>query len=175
MPAKKHTTLTPRKKATKRTLPKTKPAAAKITSAPTSPINVLIKELSTLRTTIEKQSPLLPANSSDEVDAIRRVLGDIIENRMTGFLQKLAAIRHSIPPQARDTLDRMDSLMEEMGAVTFDAERLEHLDPVIHIVGREVQDPKLPDGVIVETLHSGCRTARGQVLTKAIVSINRRA
>lgn len=174
MPAKKHTTLTPRKTASKRTLAKTKPAA-KITTSPQSPINALIKELSTLRTTIEKQSPLPPSNSSDEVDAIRRVLGDIIENRSTGFLQKLAAIRQSIPPQALDTLDRIDVLMKEMGAIAFDAERLEHLDPVIHIVGREVQDPKLPEGVIVETLHSGCRTARGQVLTKAIVSINRRA
>jgi hypothetical protein len=175
MPAKKQTKSVPHKPVTKHTPAKTRSPAAKVSGTTASPINVLIKELSTLRTTIEKQVPIPPSNSSDEVDAVRRVLGDIMENRTTGYLQKLAAIRQSIPAQARDTLDRIDALMEEMGAITFDAERLEHLDPVIHTVGREVQDPKLPDGVIVETLHFGCRTARGQVLTKAIVSINRRA
>lgn len=178
MPARKTTKAAGRKAvritAVKPAPPKQKKPAGS-GSASGAPIDALVRELATLRATVEKQlvAPHV-AGPMDEVDAIRRVLADIIENRTIIFLQKLASIRQAIPSQSRDVLDRIDALMEDMGAITFEAERLEHLDPVIHNVGREVQDGNLPDGVIVETLHPGCRTARGQVLTKALVSINRR-
>jgi hypothetical protein len=184
MSAKKHTKTTGLKAARK---PQAKPAspikkksvkrapAAKPGTTSRAPIDALVRELATLRATVEKQLVAPSATSPmDEVNAIRRVLTDILENRSILFLQKLASIRQVVPLSSRDILDRIDALMEDMGAITFDAERLEHLDPVIHSVGREVSDPQLPDGVIVETLHPGCRTARGQVLTKARVSINRR-
>lgn len=183
MSAKKHTKTTAakavRKTPPKPASPQKKPVkrspAPKAANTSHAPIDALVRELATLRTTVEKQL-VTPSVTSpmDEVNAIRRVLADILENRSILFLQKLASIRQAIPLSSKDILDRIDALMEDMGAITFDAERLEHLDPVIHTVGREVNDPQLPDGVIVETLHPGCRTARGQVLTKARVSINRR-
>lgn len=151
------------------------PSPAKSAGAAHAPIDALVKELATLRATVEKQLVTPPvAGPMDEVDAIRRLMADIIENRNSVFLQKLALIRHAAPPQSRDLLERIDALMEDMGAIPFEAERLEHLDPVIHNVAREVQDPLLPDGVIAETLQPGFRAARGRILAKALVSINRR-
>ena len=161
--------------AIKSALSRKRAAVGKPASSSGSPISALITELASLRASIDKRSPTLNhAGPMDEVDVIRRVLADIMENRMSAFLQRLACIRQSIPVQSQDVLDRMDALMQDMGAVAFEAERLEHLDPVIHSVGREVHDPQLPDGVIAGTLHPGFRTAQGQILSKALVSINRR-
>jgi len=94
---------------------------------------------------------------------------------MSSFLHDLASIRRSVPVESGDLLKSIDALMENMGGIAFAAEPLEHLDPVIYTVGREIQNPQIPDGVIVETIRPGYRTARGQILIKALVSINRRA
>jgi molecular chaperone GrpE (heat shock protein) len=162
-------------KQSKKLVRKLPQAKSKTSKSTLSPISALVNELATLRNTVKAQLKANPPTGLiDEVDAIRRVLSDIIESRNSGSLQKLAAIRHSVSMNSNDTLSQIDSLMLEMGAITFEADRLDHLDPVIHSVGREVQNHHLPDGVIVETSHLGCRTARGLVLTKAVVAINRR-
>lgn len=136
----------------------------------------LAREITLLRKSVDKlagQSVL--AGTTDEINALRRVLADIIESRTLAILQKLAAIRHAIPLETPDLASRIDALLEELGAVSFSAERLEHLDPVIHEVGREVKDSLLPDGVIAATLRPGWRSARGGILARAVVSLSRRS
>lgn len=158
----------------------TKPAAV-VNKAGASPASAgratdpLTREVAQLRETLNRLvvTPAI-SGTTDEVNAIRRIVADIMESRMTVFLQKLASIRHSVPLESVDLVSRIDSLLEDMGGLTYTAERLEHLDPVIHEVGRETQDGALPDSVIVETIRPGWRTVRGQVLSRALVCLNRR-
>jgi molecular chaperone GrpE (heat shock protein) len=57
--------------------------------------------------------------------------------------------------------------------VRFTAERLAWVDPLIHTVAAEKQDPNAPAGVVLETVKAGYRTGRGAVLARAAVVINR--
>ncbi len=152
------------------------PSVSGARSASTPGTQALCKEIALLR---ESVSALVGRSqigvTADEVSALRRVLADILESRMLTVLQKLAAIRHAVPLDASEVVGRMDALLDELGAVSFTAERMEHLDPVIHEVGREVRDGHLPDGVIAATLRPGWRTANGQILARCLVSLNRRA
>ncbi len=135
----------------------------------------LAREVALLRESLVAR-PHQPAISetADELNALRRVLADIFESRMTSVLQKLAAIRQAVPLDITEICHRVDALLEDLGAIPFEAERCEHLDPVIHEVGKEVQDDQLPDGVIAISLRPGWRTVHGQVLARAVVSLNRR-
>ena len=56
----------------------------------------------------------------------------------------------------------------------FCAERLEWVDPLIHVVAGEREDEDAPDAVVLETIRPGYRTARGTVVSKAAVVVNRR-
>jgi molecular chaperone GrpE (heat shock protein) len=49
------------------------------------------------------------------------------------------------------------------------------VDPLIHAVIEERQQADAPDRVILETVRPGFRTARGVVVSKAAVAVNRRA
>lgn len=135
----------------------------------------LAQQISQLRETVLStcSHPAIQS-TADEVNAIRRVMADILEGRMFGVLQKLASLRQVIPMDAEELANRIDGLLEDLGAIRFTAESIEHLDPVIHEVGREVQELQFPDGVIVSTIRPGWRTARGQILARAVVSLNRR-
>jgi molecular chaperone GrpE (heat shock protein) len=70
-------------------------------------------------------------------------------------------------------LERLDSLLENLGAVRFEAETLDAVDPLIHVVVEEREQVDAPEGVIVQTVRPGFRTARGLVVCKAAVAVSR--
>jgi molecular chaperone GrpE (heat shock protein) len=72
-------------------------------------------------------------------------------------------------------VERLDHLLETLGAVRFAAEPMDIVDPLIHVVLEERRDASAPDGVILEALRPGYRTARGLVVGKAAVAVNRRS
>jgi molecular chaperone GrpE (heat shock protein) len=146
-------------------------------STPNSGIEALCQEITALRTQFARQIAPVTNGSMEEVDALRRVLNDLMEARMNDVIRELVTIRNSAASaggEARGIAEQMDALLSDLGAMKFAAERLEHVDPLIHSVSREVTDTSLPDGVIMETLRPGFHTSRGIIVAKALVSINRR-
>lgn len=131
-----------------------------------------------MRTQLAKFMAPVSTGTMEEVDALRRVLGDLMESRMNDVIRELVTIRNtaaSAGGEARRVMEQMDTLLADLGAMKFEAERLEYVDPLIHTVSREVSDASLPDGVVVETLRPGFHTGRGIVVAKALVTVNRRS
>jgi hypothetical protein len=158
-----------------------KPAKNEV--APSKPIpsagtEALRQEITALRTQISRLMAPVTTGSIEEVDALRRVLNDLMEARMNDVIRELVTIRNSAASaggEARRIAEQMDALLSDLGAMKFEAERLEHVDPLIHTVCREVSDASLADGIIVETLRPGFHTPRGIVVAKALVAVNRRS
>ena len=141
-------------------------------------IEALRQEITALRTQFSRQSAPVTTGSMEEVDALRRVLNDLMEARMNDVIRELVTIRNSSASaggEARRIAEQMDALLANLGAMRFEAERLEHIDPLIHAVSREISDPSLPDGIIMETLRPGFHTSRGIIVAKALVAVNRRS
>jgi molecular chaperone GrpE (heat shock protein) len=148
------------------------PARSEVTG-----IETLRAEMADLRAAVEKSLSPIASGAMDEVDALRRVLSYLFEARTEEMVRALVAIRHaaaSIPEGGRNVTGQIDALLADLGAVKFQAEPLEHVDPLIHAITREVRDETLEDSVIVEAIRSGFRTGRGIVIAKALVAINRR-
>ncbi len=149
-----------------------------IAPSPNQGIEALRQEITALRTQFARQMAPVTTGSMEEVDALRRVLNDLMEARMNDVIRELVTIRNSAASaggEARRIAEQMDALLADLGAMKFAAERLEHVDPLIHSVSREISDTSLPDGVIIETLRPGFHTSRGIIVAKALVSINRRS
>ncbi|MEI6168092.1 MAG: hypothetical protein WCS52_12950 [bacterium] len=145
---------------------------------PVTGIEALRQEITALRTQFSRQMAPVTTGSMEEVDALRRVLNDLMEARMNDVIRELVTIRNSAASaggEARRIAEQMDALLSDLGAMKFEAERLEHVDPLIHTVSREVSDSSLPDGIIMETLRPGFHTSRGIIVAKALVAVNRRA
>lgn len=145
---------------------------------PVTGIEALRQEITALRTQFSRQMAPVTTGSMEEVDALRRVLNDLMEARMNDVIRELVTIRNSAASaggEARRIAEQMDALLSDLGAMKFEAERLEHVDPLIHTVSREVSDASLPDGIIMETLRPGFHTPRGIIVAKALVAVNRRA
>jgi len=110
------------------------------------------------------------------VDALRRLLSATIEDRLESTVGELASIRSAALADSPDRLDavvsRIDRLLGGLGAVPFDAERLDYLDPLIHEPVAERHDPDAPTGVVLETVRPGFRTGRGAVAARACVVVN---
>ncbi len=165
------------------------PATETLTAAPTIPgaqapeaaTQKIMAELASLRRILEKLSAPPPsgdASLESSVDSMRRLLTELIESRMDPVIAEVAAIRTlaASETEARDSVvDRLDLLLNDMGAVRFEAQRLDYYDPLIHQVLSERHDAGAPDRVILETVVPGYRTCRGRVVAKAGVAINRRA
>ncbi len=136
------------------------------------------KEVAALRTQLAKNMTPVTSGTLEEVDALRRVLNDLMEARMNNVIRELVTIRNaaaSAGSNARQVTEQMDALLADLGAMKFEAERLEYVDPLIHAVTREVTDTSLPDGVVTETIRPGFYTGHGIVVAKALVAVNRRA
>jgi molecular chaperone GrpE (heat shock protein) len=176
-------------KAAPKTISKPVPAAQP-TSAPASvrvrpaasgsaaTIESLRTDMADLRAAVEKSLSPIASGTMDEVDALRRVLSYLFEAKNEEIIRELVTIRHAsaaLPGGARNVTEQIDALLANLGAVKFEAERLEHVDPLIHAITREVRDEKLDDAIIAEAIRPGFRTARGVVIAKALVAINRRA
>ena len=114
------------------------------------------------------------------VDSLRRLLSELIERRMESVVSDLVAIRAealALPVVARGQagiVERLEEMLTSLGAVRFDAEPMALLDPLIHTIASERYEEGVPDGVILETVRPGYRSARRIVLCKAAVVVNRR-
>lgn len=111
-------------------------------------------------------------------DSLRRVLSDLIERRLEPVIREVAEVRSAFPvlrlPEAKPVIARLDTLLRDLGAVRYEAERLDFIDPLIHKVVEERSDKEVADGAILETVRPGYRTARGIIVAKAEVVVNRR-
>ncbi len=141
-----------------------------------------VKEL--LQGTTTHRASAVAASGADSalessVDSLRRLLSELIEQRMESVVKDLVGIRREAGAlaarQARGILERVDDMLERLGAVRFEAEPMDVVDPLIHAVVEERQQADAPDGVILATVRPGFRTARGLIACKAAVAVNRRA
>jgi len=142
----------------------------------------VLREIRGLRAAIE---PLVKppggggAELEESVDSLRRLLSELIEQRMEAVVRQVADIRRdasSIPAEDGTRIaGRLDELLESLGAERFDAEPMDVVDPLIHVVVAERPQEDVPEGVIVETVRPGYRTSRGRVVCKAAVAVSQRA
>jgi len=93
------------------------------------------------------------------------VVRDLVE------IRRQAASRTADATQR--TLDRLDDVLHALGAVRFEAEPMDVVDPLIHSVTEERRAEEAPEGVIVATVAPGYRSGRGLVLCKAAVAVSR--
>ena len=112
------------------------------------------------------------------VDSLRRLLSEVIEQRMEGLVRDLVDLRSEAAAIADGAVlpivQRVDQLLDTLGAIRFHAEPMDLVDPLIHVVLEEWQRDNVPEGVVLETIRPGFRTARGRVLCKAAVAVNKR-
>jgi molecular chaperone GrpE (heat shock protein) len=174
--AKPAKTVRPKPAAERKTAPA--PGAASLTPL----LEALRKDIAGLQSSLAKVA--LPAAPSadrftEETDAVRRLLNDVIEQRVEPVVRDLAAIRNTAASFGGDAgahlTEAVDQVLENLDAVKFEAHPLDHVDPLIYTVARETRDDRHPDGVVTETLRPGYRTCRGVVVAKALVAVNRRA
>ena len=165
------------RKGAPRSKPKAATAPVGVDAAALAPIR---GELAAMRSAIEKLTTPRTggAGSTDEVDAIRRLLSDLMEQKLESVVRDLVAIRNEAAAERGAAgvriVQQIDDLVGTLGAVRFEAQRLDHVDVLIHGVAREAHLPELPEGVVIETIRPGFRTGRGLVVTKALVVVNRR-
>lgn len=172
-------------KTTSKPVPAARPAPAPApvsvrpaASGSAATIESLRADMADLRAAVEKSLSPIASGTMDEVDALRRVLSYLFEAKNEEIIRELVIIRHAsaaLPGGARNVTEQIDALLANLGAVKFEAERLEHVDPLIHAITREVRDEKLDDAIIAEAIRPGFRTSRGMVVSRALVAINRRA
>lgn len=167
-----------KKPVAKRAVKATAPRAAAPEKSTASSLDSIRQEVAALRSQLAKNMAPVTTGTLEEVDAMRRVLNDLMEARMNSVIRELVTIRNSAASagsNARQVTEQMDALLADLGAMKFEAERLEYVDPLIHSIIREVTDASLPDGVVTETIRPGFYTGRGIVVAKALVAVNRRA
>lgn len=159
-----------------------RPVAKKADAAGAVTLQDMAREIAALRAAVEKALPVGggPGLAQDgEVAAVRRVLSDLIESRVESILRRLVAVRGLAATRgaaaAPALLAAIDPLIVELGGLRFDAPRLDFFDPLIHRVVGERCDSAQPDGVVLEMVQPGWRTARGALLEKASVTVNRRS
>ena len=162
----------------------TAPKAAIAASEPG--LRAILGEIRTVKQMMEK---LITPFSSDgsrsdaalesSVDSLRRLLSELIEQRMEAVVRDLVDIRRQAAAVAQrkgtGIVERLDQVIESLGAIPFEAEPMDVVDPLIHAVIEERQRADAPDGVILATVRPGFRTARGVVVCKAAVAVSRRA
>ncbi len=148
-------------------------------------LEAVTKELRTVNTLLQQlvPPPRLTDASGDTVlegavNSLRRLLSELIEERMEAVVRDLAQLRTEATSPSSDTggrvVARLDQLLESLGALKFEARRFDAIDPLIHIAVEERHEEALPDGVVLVTVRPGFRSGRGAVLCKAAVAVNRR-
>jgi hypothetical protein len=129
-------------------------------------------------------APLPNTNPADAilegaVDSLRRLLSELIEHRLEAVVRDLAEVRGEASTGSRDgasrVVERLDEVLESLGAVRFEASRFDAVDPLIHVVAEERHEEGIPNGVVLATVRPGFRSGRGLVLCKATVAVNRGA
>ena len=148
-------------------------------AAPGATLEQILAELAAVRAAVEKALPRpIPADAALDgtADAVRRILSELMEARLQSVLGRVVAIRGLCAPSGvgAPALSAIDQLIADLGGMRFDATRLDYADPLIHKVAGERHEAGAPDGVVLQTLQPGYRTAQGAVLAKAAVVVNRR-
>jgi molecular chaperone GrpE (heat shock protein) len=138
------------------------------------------KELAAVKQAIEQLLPMsqdADGALDSSVDSMRRLLSELVEQRIESVVKEVADIRQEAASLLGDdgarVVERLDRLLDGLGAERFEAAALDALDPLIHLVVGESGNARLPDGVVAETLRPGFRSAKGVVLCKAAVRVNR--
>lgn len=124
-----------------------------------------------------------PAASDEPLDgamnSLRRLLSELLADHVESVIKDLVDVRRDATGLAGGAgarlVERLDHTLEKLGAVRFEAETMDVVDPLIHVVVEERHDTTVPDGVILAALRPGFRTGRGLVVCKAGVAANRRA
>jgi molecular chaperone GrpE (heat shock protein) len=146
-----------------------------------SSLDTILEELRGVKRLVEQFAT--PPSDSDagldaSVDSLRRLLSELMEQRMESVIRDLVEVRREAASLAREDgqgiVARLEALLERLGAVRFEAEPLDLVDPLIHVVVDERLQANVPEGVILETLRPGYRTARGLVVSRAAVTVNQR-
>ena len=155
------------------------PKAAKAVFRPLAPgesLAALTSEVAAVKARLLREHETAPFGSDEEYDALRRLVNELLDRRMESVIRGLVEIRNAAAAAAggEAVTESVEALLERLGAVRFEGQRLDHVDPLIHAVSRETHDPDLPDGVIAASVRAGFRTARGGILAKAQVAVNRR-
>jgi len=153
-----------------------KPAKA-VVPARDEALLVLKAEVAALRMLLARPVEAASVAPDAEVDALRRTVNDLLERRLESVVRDLVALRNIVAALtgADEALAAADALLSRLGAIRYDAQRLDHVDPLIHAVSREMHEADLPEGVVAASLRPGFRTSRGVVLAKAQVAVNRRS
>lgn len=149
-------------------------------------VEAILREIRDVRAMVEQVIPAprsADRGGADPVlegaaDSLRRLLSDLIERRMETVVSDLVDVRREAAAAAADprrVVERVDQVLESLGAVKFEGQRFDALDPLIHVAVEERHENGVPDGVIVATVRPGFRTGRGLVVCKAAVAVNRRA
>jgi molecular chaperone GrpE (heat shock protein) len=108
------------------------------------------------------------------VDSLRRLLGQLLEQRLESVARDVAEVRREVAGGAdgERVLALLDGLLHALGASRFTAEPLDVVDPLIHAVVEERRADGVPAGVILEAVRPGFRSGRGLVLAKAAVTVS---
>ena len=108
------------------------------------------------------------------VDSLRRLLSELIEQRLESVARDLAEVRRTLAAggELATGLEQLDDLLDRLGAVRFTAEPLDVVDPLIHTVVAERPGNGAPRGVVLEVVRPGFRSSRGLVLAKAAVAVS---
>ena len=169
--------------------PLQRPTGAPATTTAAEPkLDTILAELRGVRETVQKMrtapkpvAAAAPLTGDSEleasVDSLRRLLSELIEQRMESVVRDLADVRRLAATgdgSRGPIVERLDQVLDKLGAIQFHGEPMDIVDPLIHEVAAERRGNDVPDGVILHTLRPGYRTARGAVVCKAAVAINRR-
>jgi hypothetical protein len=150
-------------------------------------LEAISKELRAVKTMVQHLvPPPRPTDTSTAdtllegaVNSLRRLLSELIEDRMEAVVRDLAQVRSEATSASGGggarMVARLDQLLESLGALKFEARRFDAVDPLIHVVVEERNEKGIPDGVVLATVRPGFRSGRGVVLCKAAVAVNRGA
>src|SRR5512139_1190329 len=165
-----------------------KPTATRVTpDSIEPPLQAILAEIRTVKEILQPPPPTQGTRAAavndaaleSSVDSLRRLLSELIEQHMESVVRDLAHIRLDAAAIAtrdgRGLLERLDDMLERLGAIRFEAEPMDVVDPLIHAVVEERRQADAPEGVILGTVRPGFRTPRGLIACKAAVAINRRA
>lgn len=149
-------------------------------------LEALTEELRAVKTMVQRlvPPPLTDTSTADTilegaVNSLRRLLSELIEERMEALVRDLAQVRSDATSAAADEggriVARLDQLLESLGARKFEARRFDAIDPLIHVAVEERREQGIPEGVVLATVRPGFRSGRGVVVCKAAVAVNRGA
>lgn len=153
--------------------------AATFASSIAPQFDTMLRELRDLKRFVQPPRPTkrkLDGALEESVDSLRRLLSEAFERQMEAVVRELVEVRRELWAGAGGhTDDRLDRLLDDLGVSRFAAEPMNLVDPLIHTVVDERHDADAPNGVVLATVRPGYRSARGGVLCKAAVAINRRS